>query len=322
MNFFQNNNDILFEKLGAYYLNELPEEEMIIVRKWIEESDHNAKQYKAIEQMLQQYNDHVEELDIDVDAAWAKFNQKKSIAGNDHKGKVIGMKRYWVAAAVILGIVIGGWALFDTAKVFSNEEWIAKTNFDTLQLPDGSIVIASGNATIQYKQVFNKSDRIVKLEGGAYFKVQKNTSLPFSVSFEEGKVTVLGTQFQVDQKSSGFSVKVTEGKVRAELLHQKGEVILTRGKMVSFNKDNKSFIVESFADRNMLRYNNEVLQTILKDILLAKGITIRAEESLANIKLTVDFAQSSMDDILQTLELLTQGRLTKTGHNQYDLTRD
>jgi hypothetical protein len=40
------------------------------------------------------------------------------------------------------------------------------------------------------------------------------------------------------------------------------------------------------------------------------------------MKLTVDFAQSSTEDILQTLELLTKGSLQKAGVNQYRLIKN
>ena len=323
MSFFENDTDLLYQKLTAYCLHELPETERAEVEQWIGERKENADQYKAVLRLLDQSAVSIPAPVVDVEGAWKRFNQQVAGLEKEKKGTVRRLGIYWLAAAaVVTALLIGGWIWMQQPVAESRDNWIAKTGFDTLLLPDGTMVMSDGKATVKYSKDFNGVNREVMLSGNAFFNVHRDTTLPFSVSFEEGKITVLGTQFFIDQNLEGFEVKVTEGKVKAELLHQKGETILTRGKKVTFTKADNRFIVESFAAAMMLKYNNTDLQTILKDLMLAKGIRIYTDEELAKMKLTVDFAQSSTEDILQTLELLTKASLQKAGTNQYRLIKN
>lgn len=321
MSFFQNDNELLFQKLAAYYLNELDPAERHQVESWIGESEANAKQYQAVQKLMQQSVVDDIAIDVDVENGWQLLNAKIGAQRASHT-KVRRMGWYWAAAAaVVAGLLIGGWWIFETTGN-NQAAWIAKAGFDTLQLADGTTIIAKGNTTVKYRNDFNQGNRDIQLEGDAFFKVHRDTTQPFHIVFAEGNVTVLGTQFYIDQQPEGLEVKVTEGKVKTVLRGQQGEAILTRGKMVSYNKATNQFIQKDFAEASMLKYSNATLETITKDLYLAKGILIQVDKSLAAMKLTVDFVQSSPDDILQTLELLTQSRLQQTGANQYRLIQD
>lgn len=321
MSFFQNDNELLFQKLAAYCLDELEAGEKEQVQHWIQQNEANASQYRAVQQLLQQSNAETPAIEVDVNKGWNALQAKIGTAQPIQKGKVRRMGWYWAAAAVLTGLVIGSWLFFQSAGA-NDAEWIAKSGFDTLQLADGTTIVAQGPATVKYRTDFNQGNRDIQLEGSAYFNVHRDTTQPFSIGFEEGKVTVLGTQFYIHQQVQGFEVKVTEGKVKAQLVHDKGEAVLTRGKMVRYNKTANQLTQQDFAEASMLKYENETVQNILKDVFLAKGILIRVNPSLANMKLTTDFVKSSPDEILQALELLTQGRLEKTGANEYRLTHN
>jgi ferric-dicitrate binding protein FerR (iron transport regulator) len=321
MSFFQNDNELLFQKLAAYYLNELSVEERREVESWMEANETNAKQYQAVQKLLQQDPESTGIIEVDIDKGWAALNAKIESSQSAAQGKVRRMAWYWAAAAVMAGLLLGGWWLFQSTGS-SNAKWIAKTDFDTLQLADGTTIVAQGPVTIKYRTDFNKGNRDIQLQGNAFFKVHRDTTQPFHIAFEEGKVSVLGTQFYINQQVQGFEVKVTEGKVKTELVHQKGEAILTKGKMVSYNKASNQFTLQDFAETSMLKYHNETLRNITKDIFLATGVLIRVDRSLADMKLTVDFVQSRPEEMLQALELLTQGHLQKTGANEYLLTQN
>lgn len=81
----------------------------------------------------------------------------------------------------------------------------------TLTLPDESQVILNALSTIQYSPKKWNEKRALNLEGEAYFKVAKGKT--FDVVTEVGVVTVVGTQFNVKQRSNFFEVKCFEGKV-------------------------------------------------------------------------------------------------------------
>ncbi len=320
MSFPFKDNEVLFQKLASYCLQEIDDAERQQVELWIHANEANRKQYEAVQQLLQP-DRPLAAITVDTDKGWAVLNDRIKALHPTKNGKVRSLSKYWAAAAIVTGLLVGGWLFFQSAGN-NEDQWIAKSAFDTLLLADGSLVIADGNATIKYKDDFNKGSRDIQLEGNAFFKVQRDTTRPFSVAFKEGKVTVLGTQFRINQQSQGFEVKVTEGKVRAALLNQETNVVLTRGRSVVFDKAKDQFQVQDFAEASMLKYNNETLQTILKDIYLAKGLLVKTEPSLANIKLTVDLVNSQPVEIIQAIALLTQAQVKRTGTNEYQLIRN
>lgn len=68
-------------------------------------------------------------------------------------------------------------------------------------LPDGTAVWLNANSTLTYSSKFSISERMVHLEGEAYFKVKrlenKNKLTPFSVFSDGQEIRVLGTEFNV-----------------------------------------------------------------------------------------------------------------------------
>ncbi|WP_272150675.1 FecR family protein [Tenacibaculum aiptasiae] len=95
-----------------------------------------------------------------------------------------------------------------------------------INLPDNSTVILNAQSTIVYNKKDWSTNRLLKLEGEAFFKVQKGST--FTVETNEGNITVLGTQFNVLEDTDFLKVECYEGKVKVE---SEGEVIfLTKGK--------------------------------------------------------------------------------------------
>ena len=83
-----------------------------------------------------------------------------------------------------------------------------------ITLSDGSKIYLNAESEIRYASEFSDSLRLVSLKGEAYFEVQKEER-PFVVEIEETKIKVLGTSFNVNQKSNGsLTVALVSGKVR------------------------------------------------------------------------------------------------------------
>lgn len=84
----------------------------------------------------------------------------------------------------------------------------------TIELPDQSQVVLNALSTISYHKKDWNDNRILKLDGEAYFKVEKGKT--FDVVTSQGKVTVVGTQFNVKQRDDYFEVKCFEGIVNVQ----------------------------------------------------------------------------------------------------------
>jgi ferric-dicitrate binding protein FerR (iron transport regulator) len=82
----------------------------------------------------------------------------------------------------------------------------------TIELPDASTVTLNALTEISYHKKRWNSNRKVNLDGEAFFKVAKGEV--FDVITKEGTVTVVGTQFNVKQRSNYFEVECYEGIVK------------------------------------------------------------------------------------------------------------
>ncbi len=78
-------------------------------------------------------------------------------------------------------------------------------------LPDASEVLLNAGSELSYSEKNWDKERTLSLEGEAFFKVAKGKK--FTVITEDGSVSVLGTQFNVESRKGFFEVTCYEGLV-------------------------------------------------------------------------------------------------------------
>lgn len=114
----------------------------------------------------------------------------------------------------------------------------------TITLPDGSIAELNASSQLSFNEHGWKNNREINLDGEAFFKVLKGSK--FEVKTNTGTVTVLGTQFNINQRKSLFEVVCYEGLVNVnysafDVKLQPGNSFLIRdGKLIATEKENLS----------------------------------------------------------------------------------
>ena len=95
-------------------------------------------------------------------------------------------------------------------------------------LPDGTDVWLNARTTIQYPVSFNTDQRLVKLDGEAYFEVARDEKKPFTVQTDKYNVEVLGTKFDVESYSDteSFETALMEGSVKISSLTDANESLM------------------------------------------------------------------------------------------------
>lgn len=86
-----------------------------------------------------------------------------------------------------------------------------------IQLPDGTKVWLNAASSLKYPASFRaQSDRLVELDGEAYFEVAHNAAQPFRVKSATQTVEVLGTHFNVNSYDNGTRTVTTleQGSVK------------------------------------------------------------------------------------------------------------
>jgi len=125
-------------------------------------------------------------------------------------------KTYFVSIAALLVLAVG--AYFYTTTLDTQVNSLAAQQTEVV-LPDHSVVTLNSVSTLTYNKPRWSDKRQVTLNGEAFFKVAKGAT--FDVLTPSGKVTVLGTQFNVKQRDNYFDVTCYEGLVRVTYKDQK-----------------------------------------------------------------------------------------------------
>jgi transmembrane sensor len=201
-------------KLSKWLNDEMSAEEL---------SEFQADKDFVIFEKIKKYSSELETPAFDEQKMLSKIvtSPKKEV-------KIISIYKNWaLKIAAIFVISIG---LFLGARNFASyTEYASNGTQNTFSLPDNSEVVLNSGSEIQYKKWNWDNNRSLNLEGEAFFKVAKGKK--FEVNTTVGKVTVLGTQFNVKQRGNYFDVSCYEGKVKVNFGNN--EFILTKGMSVA-----------------------------------------------------------------------------------------
>ena len=151
-----------------------------------------------------------------------------------------------------------------------------------ITLPDGTDVWLNARTTIQYPVSFNTDQRLVKLDGEAYFEVARDEKKPFTVQTDKYNVEVLGTKFDVESYSDteSFETALMEGSVKISSLTDANESLM-------LTPNNKAYLhggklrVMPVDDYNPYRwreglicFKSETFASIMKEFEKYYGINI------------------------------------------------
>ena len=145
----------------------------------------------------------------------------------------------WMAAASVI-LVVGVLAIWRMVAG-SGEDLIAiQTNVaetSKVQLPDKSWVVLNAGSKLEYNIDDWSDKRVVHLNGEAFFDVEKGSK--FTVNTALGRVTVLGTSFNVKTREEVLVVSCKTGKVQVN--NSLGEeVLVLPGRSVRFQKGSRA----------------------------------------------------------------------------------
>ncbi len=173
-----------------------------------------------------------------------------------------------------------------------------------LALPDGSEIWVNANSTIYYDKGFGNTNRNIKLNGEAYFKVAKLKALPFCIETNKINITVTGTVFNVRSydKESKAETSVFEGSVKVSNkgAHQKTFDLRSSDKLI-VNYDRKERIAVSTENiRERIRQDADTEALTLSKIVFDPIDSLVVET--AWMYATLAFSDESFEEIAQKME--------------------
>lgn len=274
----------------------------------------NNEQEHKFEQRIRFVAKHYEEGRLDTDKAWQQF------AGKHQIRRSVSFRRYWMAAASVLLLLIGFSTYYITDR--NSPEWVAVTTapgqLKEVYLPDSTLISMAGNSSIRYDvKAYGKERRVVEMKGKAFFQVQRNESRPFSVYTERTEVTVLGTSFQIDEQPDGTDVDVMTGKVSFGVTGcETDKVILTAGMSASYSMESKGITILEEEDLNslswktrQLRFNDTPIEKVISDLNEYYQVKVINKAETPNLKLTATFNDLPLEDVLLVINQTLDTRL-------------
>ncbi|MDR2918422.1 MAG: FecR domain-containing protein [Tannerella sp.] len=287
------------------------------VQQWLVDDEYQEEK----KQKLRAVWDH---LDSTIDrAGYQALEQVKIKLGFPDIGKKYGKSlslKFLLRVAVIFIpiLIIAGTAYFLMRDIGENNQIIVSVpngQKRELVLPDGSKVWINAGSTIQYQEQMEGKERLIELEGEAYFVVAKDPERPFIVNTNSMKVEALGTEFNIEAYPGSSQVIATlaYGKIRVNLIQNgnAGSYVLNPDDQLVYNKKNGEAQVRvvSLDDavgwkNGKLIFQDATFSDIIGTLERQYDITIRLENYTdTNDRYSIQFVnRESIDQIMNILK--------------------
>jgi transmembrane sensor len=240
-------------------------------------------------------------------------------------------KSYWLAIAASVLVFMGLYVTFikfrTPAEIIAfgaSQEYYevaAQTNYGErklINLLDGSSVILNGASVLSIAKDYNKENRVLKINGEAFFEVAKDKSRPFIVISGNSITTALGTSFKVKNYNGrpDMSIMLSTGKVSVKEISNNEEItkemLLLPGEVVRIY-DYKASEKTQFEEQELNNWKDGKLSFSMANMNEVKeklydmyGVSVVATNlpSNKNLAFTGSFQQENLKSVLEAISFV------------------
>ncbi len=216
------------------------------LERYFEDNNLNEEVRLVVQEQWEQFvpdPDSCPNLDPVFYKLYYSINNRKDTAP---KGKSLFFRISQIAAILIVGLLIATSIYFTnngSEKESSQQvEFISRSGFrNQFKLPDGTEGWLGYNSELKYHVDNNNNQRIVDLNGLAFFNVTHRPKQPFIVKTPSKlNIEVLGTKFNVSSYSEDNSCEVIleQGSVKLNLKDQRVGVMIPNDRVIYQSKNN------------------------------------------------------------------------------------
>lgn len=321
MNADKNKDDFADDLLVKYLLGEADATEKIKADQWINASPEHKKHFEQLGQVWQM-SGMITANSPSEEEAWARFRRLVPSEKKSRPQPHLSLKKWVAAAAVLCVVVSGAWMWYRHNYSSAGLLTIASKNTPlTDTLIDKTVVTLNKNSTLSYRSQFGSENRVVQLQGEAFFNVTQQQNHPFIVHVNDITVTVLGTSFNINEAKGTVEVIVKTGSVK--VTGKKDEVQLHSGEKVVVS-DNGAKLQKEKTDDELYNYystqefvcNNTPLSELVSALNKAYDSRIRiANPQLENLRITTTFHRSQPLDTILAIISQTFSQVTYSKEN-------
>lgn len=227
--------------LNKYLAGDTTFDERMEVYEWIKSSPENEDKFNSLRR--------IKDYSIWVDSNTSTKNRQR---------RNIFLTMVQIAALFVL--FFGAYKLFN--PLLTNENSSENLTADNLKsynapsgeyiqftLEDGTNVWLNSKSTLTYDSLFSNNERVVKLEGEAFFDVASDINKPFKVHIGDYVVEVTGTEFNINSYDY-FETSLISGSVTIK--NEKSGNSIDLKPMESVREINSAFIVSHVNENDLL----------------------------------------------------------------------
>jgi len=311
--------NISWQLLAKFVAGESSAEENLQVKNWSETSDKNKQ---ILDEAFKIYK-HQEFQQVDFDVKSAKLKLIESI---NKEGKQVQMPtsniNWWRVAAsvlIVVGLSLTGYFVLQQTK---KEVWIQRTTQEgemmEITLPDGSLVHLNAGSSLSYIEDFEGASRKVKLNGEAFFEVERDTLKPFTVETAPLTTTVLGTSFNIRsyKPDSSATVSVISGKVKVDLSENQlsQTLYLSPNNQAKWKSNSVTLTVQEVEASDLIAWKEGIIKfkdrpfrEAAKELERWFGVKIQFENNkIESCLITAEFKNENLKAVLESLCLTAE----------------
>jgi len=232
--------------------------EQSLLDNWLQQADINKVLAKKIKEDWDLTTAYEPPIVFDIEEEFTALQQRIQIdqktTSKQAVAKVVPIKRNrnWLSWAAAIALVVGvsTWFLGNqSTNVLQLTSTTVTSEKKEVKLADGTKVWLNEKSKLSYPETFDKNQRVVQLEGEAFFDVQKNPAQPFII---ETKVILLPNEKGIHQHANKIVQKTKSTELNELAWHQK--VLLFKGTPIPevLNHLERTFNIDIQANTNAL----------------------------------------------------------------------
>ena len=254
---------------------------------------------------------------------WSELEQKMESMEAPVKTVYLRLRMSIAAAAVIILLV--GISVF--MQLYTRTISISPGQHSTIYLPDKSQVKINAQSTLSYKPMAWIFSRRVKLEGEAYFEVQKGKK--FVVSSGIGRTTVLGTSFNIYSRNDQYQVTCISGTVKVMEKTYDSEVVLNAGQKAELDLKGTLQVFSNINTEqtlswltNRFSFTSVPVKRVFEEVARQYNITISLQEGIDKTYTGAFNKSKSPDTVLNVVCRPLNLTFIRKSQNEYFISRN
>lgn len=236
-------------------------------------------------------------------------------------------------AAVLLPLIIlvASFIYFESGNTLFNkieyaELYIPKGENARIFFQDGTEVFLNSDTKIRYPQRFGLGERVVHLDGEAYFNVSPTKKKSFTVYAQNTSVEVTGTAFNVNAYSNNEIIEVVLDEGKTSFHVDKNSYSMDPGQQIEYNKTTGKTTLYNLSKssnsslwrNNILFFYDTPLDEVIKILERKYDVQFHLQSSEAlNYSYTLTTKQNDIESVLGELQKIAPVKFSYNDHKVF-----